>query len=496
MELKKKKGIGKRLFSLLAAVIMGISLLGGMGAAEVNAADKTDEELLTEAFWIVDGCISSIPDPVTNSTNEETFLNACRGQVSDKVTLTFTDFRKTNATTEREGKIRATLLICVGNQSQKYPFERTIRIMTQDEQNFENALSKLDDIKAQVAMEMSNEMMPEDILGALSRYINGVEFSLIDCDKKESTLTEEGTFDINFRMTAGEDNSQNFAWHFTIPKRPMTDAELLEIAIADATRALKAIEPSNNAYAPGILQLVKNAIGSAADADWATEMKIQQATTTKEGAVTGEIRLSVGSDSTILSVNLIIPKLDEPQNNPNADQEYIEKAKQAAYDALDAFVPSNDTTKDDIYNVVKNAIGNDINIEWYADFKMIKAQKNQDGLIEEGSLSLTKGDGLGYVSINLTIPALKDETGNKPNDKPNDKPNNKPNNKPDNNKPSQNDDKGKTDNTTKPQTTEKPKTTAKAVSPKTGDSSMMVFYIIALFAACGIAVVSVKRRHR
>ena len=297
-------------------------------------------------------------------------------------------------------------------------------------------------------------------------------------------------------MTAGEDNSQNFAWHFTIPKRPMTDAELLEIAIADATRALKAIEPSNNAYSPGILQLVKNAIGSAADADWATEMKIQQATTTKEGAVTGEIRLSVGSESTILSVNLIIPKLDEPQNNPNADQEYIEKAKQAAYDALDAFVPSNDTTKDDIYNVVKNAIGNDINIEWYADFKMIKAQKNQDGLIEEGSLSLTKGDGLGYVSINLTIPALKDETGNKPNDKPNDKPNNKPNNKPDNNKPSQNDDKGKTDNTTKPQTTEKPKTTAKAVSPKTGDSSMMVFYIIALFATCGIAVVSVKRRQR
>ena len=293
-------------------------------------------------------------------------------------------------------------------------------------------------------------------------------------------------------MTAGEDNSQNFAWHFTIPKRPMTDAELLEIAIADATRALKAIEPSNNAYAPGILQLVKNAIGSAADADWATEMKIQQATTTKEGAVTGEIRLSVGSESTILPVNLIIPKLDEPQNNPNADQEYIEKAKQAAYDALDAFVPSNDTTKDDIYNVVKNAIGNDINIEWYADFKMIKAQKNQDGLIEEGSLRLTKGDGLGYVSINLTIPALKDEAGNKPNDKPN----NKPNNKPDNNKPSQNDDKGKTDNTTKPQTTEKPKTTAKAVSPKTGDSSMMVFYIIALFAACGIAVVSVKRRHR
>ena len=488
MELKKKKGIGKRLLSLLVAVIMGVSLLGGMGAAEVNAADKTDDELLTEAFWIVNDCIKNIPNQVPNSTNEETFLNACRGQVSDKVTLTFTEFRKTNATTEREGKIRATLLICVGNQSQKYPFERTIRIMTQDEQNFENALSKLDDIKAQVAMEMSNEMMPEDILGALSRYINGVEFSLIDCDKKESTLTEEGTFDINFRMTAGEDNSQNFAWHFTIPKRPMTDAELLEIAIADATRALKAIEPSNNAYAPGILQLVKNAIGSAADADWATEMKIQQATTTKEGAVTGEIRLSVGSESTILPVNLIIPKLDEPQNNPNADQEYIEKAKQAAYDALDAFVPSNNTTKDDIYNVVKNAIGKDINIEWYADFKMIKAQENKDGLIEEGSLRLTKGEGLSYVSINLTIPALKDEAGNKPNDKPN--------NKPDNNKPNQNNDKGKTDNTTKPQTTEKPKTATKAVSPKTGDSSIMIFYIIALLAACGIAVVSVKRRRR
>ena len=123
---------------------------------------------------------------------------------------------------------------------------------------------------------------------------------------------------------------------------------------------------------------------------------------------------------------------------------------------------------------------------------MIKAQKNQDGLIEEGSLRLTKGDGLGYVSINLTIPALKDEAGNKPNDKPNDKPNNKPNNKPDNNNqtPNQNDDKGKTDNTTKPQTT------AKAVSPKTGDSSMMVLYIIALLASCGIAIVSVKRRNR
>ena len=119
---------------------------------------------------------------------------------------------------------------------------------------------------------------------------------------------------------------------------------------------------------------------------------------------------------------------------------------------------------------------------------MIKAQENKDGLIEEGSLRLTKGEGLSYVSINLTIPALKDEAGNKPNDKPI--------NKPDNNKPNQNNDKGKTDNTTKPQTTEKPKTATKAVSPKTGDSSIMIFYIIALLAACGIAVVSVKRRRR
>ena len=289
-------------------------------------------------------------------------------------------------------------------------------------------------------------------------------------------------------MTAGEDNSQNFTWHFSIPKRPITEAQLLEIAIANAEKALKAIEPSNNAYAPGILQLVKNAIGPDADVDWVTEMKIHQATTTKEGAVTGEIRLFVGSECTILPVYLIIPKLDEPQNDPNADQEYIEKAKQAAYDALDAFVPSNNTTKDDIYNVVKNAIGKDINIEWYADIKMIKAQENKDGLIEEGSLRLTKGEGLSYVSINLTIPALKDEAGNKPNDKPI--------NKPDNNKPNQNNDKGKTDNTTKPQTTEKPKTATKAVSPKTGDSSIMIFYIIALLAACGIAVVSVKRRRR
>ena len=163
---------------------MGVSLLSGMGAAEVNAADKTDEALLTEAFWIVDDCIKNIPNPVPNSTNEETFLNACRGHVSDKVTLTFTKFRKDKATTESEGKIRATLLIRVGNQSQEYPFEKTIRIITQDEQNFEDALTKLNDVKEQVAREISNEMTPEDILSALSRFVNGVEFSLIDYDKK------------------------------------------------------------------------------------------------------------------------------------------------------------------------------------------------------------------------------------------------------------------------------------------------------------------------
>lgn len=41
MELKKKKGIGKRLFSLLVAVIMGVSLLSGMGAAEVTSRRNT-----------------------------------------------------------------------------------------------------------------------------------------------------------------------------------------------------------------------------------------------------------------------------------------------------------------------------------------------------------------------------------------------------------------------------------------------------------------------
>ncbi|OSA97295.1 UNVERIFIED_ORG: hypothetical protein B2H98_08090 [Clostridium botulinum] len=346
----------------------------------------------------------------STSAELESELNSCLTGAEGntiKIKVADDDFRMMKATEDLNGSIRGKITLFDSNMNIKYiPYNVKIKQLAQTLDNAANKVNdKLNNLKA------DNNLTKEAFTEDMKSVITNAEGSkiIILTDKFELTKATEKTLGKLIVEVTVLDGSSSKTLEKTLEIAKTNQS--VDEAQDTLDKVLPKLNVDNNTKLEDIINQIKDAVGDNINVE-IKDFNKTDSTNKENGKITGTIVITDNKTGETIEIplDISIPKLEETLDE--------------AQDTLDKVLPKlnvdNNTKPEDIINQIKDAVGDNINVE-IKDFNKTDATSKENGKIT-GTIVITDnktGETI-EIPLDISIPKLEetlDEAHNNINDK-------------------------------------------------------------------------------
>lgn len=240
--------------------------------------------------------------------------------------------------------------------------------------------------------------------------ITDVTADVEDFSTDNATTDKNGNITANIKIKTSSEQSDSPVTK-KVDMLPSTDDEKTEYAKKVIEEAIKNIPDVNNVTREDVQKTVDEALAKAGIPGVEAvvgSINVNPADESSTGSVAGVVNIKSGSSKADFNINKDITRL------PSNDEEKVEYTKKAVQDALAGMTISDTTTKDDIQNVIDNALSKagitdvDVNV---GDLDVTSPTTDTAGRFI-GSINITSGSASGEAAVNKSVakkPATDDD---------------------------------------------------------------------------------------
>ncbi len=204
--------------------------------------------------------------------------------------------------------------------------------------------------KAVAGITATNQTTAKNILDTVIKAVNNETVTVqwkADPVITAATEEKEGSIVGTITLTKGTETAE-VAVNLTIAKLPVDDASRVAAAKAATENVLKGITATNDITEKEILDKINAAIADTKATATISNFKVEKATSSAAGKVTGTVTLTSGEVSDTVAIDLTIAQLEK------TDEEKLAEAKAAAQAVVDKAEKAEDITKEAIEAAVNN----------------------------------------------------------------------------------------------------------------------------------------------
>ena len=231
--------------------------------------------------------------------------------------------------------------------------------------------------------------------------ITDVTADVEDFSNDNATTDKNGNITANIKIKTPSQQSDSPVTK-SVDRLPSTDDEKTEYAKKVIEEAIKNIPDVNNVTREDVQKTVDEALAKAGIPGVEAvvgSINVNPADESGAGSVAGVVNIKSGSSRADLNINKDITRL------PSNDEEKVEYTKKVVQDALAGMTISDTTTKDDIQNVIDNALSKagitdvDVNV---GDLDVTSPTVDTAGRFT-GSINITSGSASGEAAVNKSV---------------------------------------------------------------------------------------------
>lgn len=298
-----------------------------------------------------------------------------------------TDFNMTKATPYAAGNVTGDITIVDSSVNIDY-VSYNIPI-NQLKDNAEKAKNELE--IALPDFEVTNDTTADDLKNMVSGVVtDNIDIEINNFNKTTATTTSDGVIIATANLTDDEGASENVDMNLIIKRLKQSASE----AKRDLNIALPNFHVTNDTTKDDLTDMIKGVVTDNISVD-VYEFNKNVATTTSDGVIIAATQLSDDEGNTEnTNLNLIIQKLSMT----------LDEAKNKLSIALPDFKVTNDTTANDLKDMIKNVVAENINVN-IKNFNKNVATIDKSGNIT-ATITLSDGTNTENVDLNLTIGKL------------------------------------------------------------------------------------------
>ncbi|MCI6022120.1 MAG: InlB B-repeat-containing protein, partial [[Bacteroides] pectinophilus] len=231
--------------------------------------------------------------------------------------------------------------------------------------------------------------------------ITDVTADVGDFSNDNATTDNDGNVTANIKIKTSSEQSDSPVTK-KVDRLPSTDDEKTEYAKKVIEEAIKNIPDVNNVTREDVQKTVDEALAKAGIPGVEAvvgSINVNPADESGAGSVAGVVNIKSGSSRADFNINKDITRL------PSNDEEKVEYAGKVVQDALAGMTISDTTTKDDIQNVIDNALSKagitdvDVNV---GDLDVTSPTTDTAGRFI-GSINITSGSASGEAAVNKSV---------------------------------------------------------------------------------------------
>ncbi|MDE7267384.1 MAG: leucine-rich repeat domain-containing protein, partial [Lachnospiraceae bacterium] len=387
-----------------------LTLTCGNEKSEPLVIDKTIAQLVKKvdaAEKIVNDTIAGLT--VTNDTTHDSIqaeINAAlinAGTAVTGVTATVKGIAKEPATVKDKGFISFNVEIeCTAENDKKTIGPKILWIEVPDTDKVEAAKKVVEETIE--GLTVTNHTTGEDIQAAIDKALKSygtlgiaVTVTVGEITKTEATTAATGSISGTVTIACGS-ATDTVDFDKTIAKLTQ-----LEAAKQVVEKTIEGLTVTNDTTKEDIQNAIDTALSEAEISDVTVtvgNITKTEATTDKAGSIRGKVTVKCGEATGTVDVNKVIAKL------PEIADEDTQKAEKIIEDALKKITITNDTTKDDILDVLKEAFGDDATVGEIEVTEKTDATEDAPGSL---SLKINVAINGKPIVVNITVPIEKIE---------------------------------------------------------------------------------------
>ena len=362
--------------------------------SKVEAAKKVVEDTLPNLTLTNDTTHADIQTAIDEALEQEGVTG---------VTATVKGIAKEPATVKDKGFISFDVEIeCAAENDKKTIGPKILWIEVPDADKIEAAKKVVEETIE--GLTVTNYTTGEDIQAEIGKALksygtlgNAVTVTVGDITKTEATTAATGSMSGTITIACG---SATDTVDFDKPIAKLTQ---LEAAKQVVVKTIEGLTVTNDTTKEDIQNAIDTALSEAEISDVTVtvgNITKTEATTDKAGSIRGKVTVECGEATGTVDVNKTIAKL------PEIVDEDTQKVKKIIEDALKEITITNDTTKDDILDVLKEAFGDDATVGEIEVTEKTDATEDAPGSL---SLKINVTINGKPIVVNITVPIEKIE---------------------------------------------------------------------------------------
>ena len=338
----------------------------------------------------------------SNDLTDNEILFGIQNLLDSNITVSIKDYKVVPATADNTGNISGSVVLSNGAETREIPINLEIDLQAQ---NINNVINRINSKLA--GMYLKNEDTAKSLELALQDCITGAEGSKItikvrDKDFNKTLATQEQAGFITGDITV-VDNSTNIEYvSYNIPIKQLP--QTLENANEKINKVLDLYKANNNSVQNELNDLIQGCItGAEGSTITATINKfdLSPSSNKNSGYLNVEITISDGSNNNIVTKNYEIEKITETVDEAISNLEI----------ALPSFNVTNKTTKEELKDMIKNVVAENIDVELNTFDKTLATNTNEGKIKANVTLKDTLTNATKETNLDLVIKKLHQSIG-------------------------------------------------------------------------------------
>nr|WP_172688110.1 hypothetical protein [Clostridium botulinum]ALP68984.1 putative PspC-like surface protein [Clostridium botulinum] len=336
----------------------------------------------------------------TNDLKESDILFDIQNLLDSSIKAEIKDYKVDAATELSKGVITGKVLLNKDGESREVPINIEIGLQAQSMENASNLITdKLKD------MYLTNTSTAKDLETELSKCITGAEGNKIkikvaDDDFRMMKSTQDSDGSVRGKVTLFDSNMNIQYVPYTIKIKQL--AQTLDHATSKLTEKLNSLKADNKLTKEIFLENMKSVITNAEGSKIIIvidKFELTKATEKTPGKLIVEVTVLDGSSSKTLGKTYEIAKTNQSVEDA---QDTIDKI------VIPSIKVDNNTSVEDIKNQIKDAVGDNIDVD-IKDFKKDESSNKEDGKITGTVIITDKNTGEKIeIPIDITIPKIEE----------------------------------------------------------------------------------------
>ncbi|NFN06059.1 hypothetical protein FDB50_15250 [Clostridium botulinum] len=336
----------------------------------------------------------------TNDLKESDILFDIQNLLDSSIKAEIKDYKVDAATELSKGVITGKVLLNKDGESREVPINIEIGLQAQSMENAGNLITdKLKD------MYLTNTSTAKDLETELSKCITGAEGNKIkikvaDDDFRMMKSTQDSDGSVRGKVTLFDSNMNIQYVPYTIKIKQL--AQTLDHATSKLTEKLNSLKADNKLTKEIFLENMKSVITNAEGSKIIIvidKFELTKATEKTPGKLIVEVTVLDGSSSKTLGKTYEIAKTNQSVEDA---QDTIDKI------VIPSIKVDNNTSVEDIKNQIKDAVGDNIDVD-IKDFKKDESSNKEDGKITGTVIITDKNTGEKIeIPIDITIPKIEE----------------------------------------------------------------------------------------